>query len=338
MERAERIKAALAGKEVDRVPVSVWMHFSECDQDPRALAEAQSRFNEKYDYDFIKMMPFGAYSVQDWGTQLKIYCDKYKEPVIDRPGITCAQDYRKIQPLPAYYGTWGKQVQLAQHLSRCVKGKTPYIQTIFSPLTTLKKMAGNGLLSHMMEHPQLVHQALEAIAETTVNFVKANIEAGVSGFFFATQCATYDLLTDVLYAEFAKPYDLKVIQSYSEKTYFNVIHIHGDNIMFDTVSRSYPCTCLNWHDRHTKPSMEEARQVTSTCFLGGIQEVPYFVDGVLRYDSFLRRSTPDEVQRHIGEAIAQVQGTGVVIGPGCVADPRTPEENLKAVREAVEQK
>ena len=34
---------------------------------------------EQYDFDFIKMMPFGAYSTQDWGAKIKIYCDRKKK-------------------------------------------------------------------------------------------------------------------------------------------------------------------------------------------------------------------------------------------------------------------
>ena len=65
MTKEERVKAVLAGQEVDRIPASVWMHISEFDQDPRALAEAMVDFNTKFDFDFVKMMPFGAYTVPD---------------------------------------------------------------------------------------------------------------------------------------------------------------------------------------------------------------------------------------------------------------------------------
>ena len=67
MNREERVRAAIEGREPDRIPASVWMHISDKDQDPRSLAEAMVEFNETYDYDFIKMMPFGAYTVSDWG-------------------------------------------------------------------------------------------------------------------------------------------------------------------------------------------------------------------------------------------------------------------------------
>lgn len=337
MNREERVRAVLNGQEPDRIPVSVWMHLSQYDQDPRSLAEAMVDFNEKYDYDFIKMMPFGAYTTPDWGAKLDIFCDKYKEVEVAAPGITCLEDYKAIQPLPPIYGTWGKTLQMAQWVSRLVKPNTPYLQTIFTPATTLKKLAGGRMVQDMKEHPELVHQALEAITETTINFVKANIEVGVSGFFLATQCASTDVMDELMFAEFCKPYDLRVIEAYQDQTWFNVVHIHGMNIMFDTVSK-YPCNVLNWHDRQTNPTLKEARAKTGKVFLGGLREGPAIVGTALEYDSIMATGgvTPADIKKHIQEAIDMVDGKGLLVGPGCVADPRSPEENLHAVRAAVE--
>ena len=56
MYREERVRTALAGKEVDRIPVAAWMHLSAFDKDPISLAEAEVDLTEKYDFDYIKMM------------------------------------------------------------------------------------------------------------------------------------------------------------------------------------------------------------------------------------------------------------------------------------------
>ena len=337
MNREERVRAVLNGQEPDRIPVSVWMHLSQYDQDPRSLAEAMVEFNEKYDYDFIKMMPFGAYTTPDWGAKLDIFCDKYKEVEVAAPGITCLEDYKAIQPLPPIYGTWGKTLQMAQWVSRLVKPNTPYLQTIFTPATTLKKLAGGRMVQDMKEHPELVHQALEAITETTISFVKANIDVGVSGFFLATQCASTDVMNELMFAEFCKPYDLRVIEAYQNQTWFNVVHIHGMNVMFDTVSK-YPCNGPNRSERQGNPTLKEARTKSGKVFLGGLREGPAIVGTALEYDSIMSTSgvTPADIKAHIQEAIDMVGGKGLLVGPGCVADPRSPEENLRAVRAAVE--
>lgn len=340
MTREERIKAVLRGEQPDRVPVSVWMHLSEYDQDPRSLAEAMVDFNERYDFDFIKMMPFGAYTVPDWGAKLDIFCTKYQEVEISAPGIASVEDYYRMEVLPAAYGTWGKTLQTAQWVARDMEARkcpTPFMQTIFSPLTTLKKLAGERCFADMLNCPEAVHYALDVITQTTINFVKANIEAGVSGFFFATQCATYDLMTDIGYAEFGRPYDLRVIDAYKDQTWLNVLHIHGKNTMFETMCR-YPLPVLNWHDRQDGPSMAEAKKLTDKVFLGGLREGPAIVDNRLVYDSIMSDAHVDAaaIEAHIHEVMDVMEGKRLLIGPGCVADPHSSAANIAAVRKSVE--
>ena len=337
MNREERIRAVLNKQEPDRIPVSVWMHFSAYDQDPRSLAEYMVEYNETYDFDFIKMMPFGAYTTPDWGAKLDIYCDKYKEVEIAAPGIVCPEDYARLEVLAPTHGSWGKTLQVAQYTSKLVKPNTPFLQTIFAPTTTLKKLAGARMVRDMKEHPALVHQALEVITQTTINFIKANIEAGVSGFFYASQCTDYAVMDDMTFAEFGKPYDLRVIAAFQNETWFNVMHVHGINTMFDTALQ-YPFPVINWHDRQTTPTLKDAREKTDKVFLGGLREGPSIKGSSLHYDSIMARPgiTPADIKAHLDEAINMVGGKGLIVGPGCVADPRTPSEILHAVRAAVE--
>ena len=335
MNKHERIQAALNLEEVDRVPVNLWMHLSENDINPISLAEAQVEMARKYDFDFIKLMPFGLYCVEDWGVQVQYFSASNRPPIVKKHGIESLEDWGRLEVLPAIYGTYGKQLQLARHVSRRVKGEIPFVQTIFSPLTTARKLAGDRLLWDMKENPEVVKQALEVITETTINFVKANIEAGVDGFFFATQCATKELLTEEEYRTFGEPYDLKVIESYSKETFFNIAHMHGDKIMFDIISQ-YPVNCLNWHDRWTSPSLADARKISDKCFLGGIREVPYYDDSKnFIKNSLLIDGTVSEVENHVREAIDEVNGRGIILGPGCVTNQHTPERNIYAVRKSV---
>ena len=335
MNKFERIEAALNLQEVDRVPVSLWMHLSANDINPRGLAESQVAQSRKYDFDFLKLMPFGLYCVEDWGATVEYYSTTNRPPVVVKPGIETAEDWGRLEVLPAIYGTYGKQLQYARYVSKELKGETPFVQTIFSPLTVARKLAGDRLLLDMKQHPQLVMQALEVITETTVNFVKANIEAGVDGFFFATQCATEELMTEEEYRTFGVPYDLRVINSYKDETFLNIAHMHGDKIMFDLVA-DYPVNCLNWHDRWVSPSLAEARQRTDKCLLGGIREAPYYDEN----NKFVRNSllidgTVREIEEHVLESIESVNGRGLILGPGCVIDQETPERSLYAARRAV---
>lgn len=335
MNRDERIEAVLAGKSPDRVPVSAWHHFSGDDQDPISLAAVTAEFNEAYDYDFIKMMPFGLYGVQDLGARLRIFSETGKPPEVLEYGIQSPADYWNLSVISGLQGTYGKQVEFAQALARRVPSHTPFIQTIFSPLTTLHKLAGDRILKDVKEHPNAVRHALAVITEITINFVKHNIEAGVSGFFFATQEARKPLYTESDFKRFGEFYDLQVIDSYSKKTWFNVVHIHGLDVYFDIVSK-YPVPVVNWHDRDTYPSLKEARGLTNKTLLGGIQAEHHTENGKVVRHEIVQTGIPKEIIHHIHEAINEVDGKGLIIGPGCAIDPLVSDENLRAIRKAVD--
>ncbi|WP_461208304.1 uroporphyrinogen decarboxylase family protein [Desulfocurvus sp. DL9XJH121] len=324
MTRNERVRAALALEDVDRVPCSIWLHYSHLDQDPRSLAEEQVRAARKFDYDFIKLMPFGLYSAQDFGPRINVFSKKGQPPVVDRFCIDKPEDWNSVQELPGTYGAYGSQVTLAKHVRRLVGDEIPFIQTIFSPLTTARKFAGERIFDDMKNCPELLHKALDAITRTSVSFIEENIAAGVSGFFFATQNAVKTELSDEAFEEFAAAYDLRLFEAFADKTWFNVIHIHGDPVRFERVAQ-YPGNCINWHDRWGGPEMPEARKLTDKCLLGGINE-----------RDVLHVEDSDTIQKHVTEAVVAAGRKGLMIGPGCVADPATPEANYFAARLALE--
>ena len=76
------------------------------------------------------------------------------------------------------------------------------VPTVYSPLTVARKLAGDRVARDLREYPRLVHQALEAITETTLAFVKETLRAGAAGIFFATACATHDFLSQAEYEAF----------------------------------------------------------------------------------------------------------------------------------------
>lgn len=325
MTREERLRACIAGRETDRVPYSLWYHLPKVDQDPVALAQEQVDLAELYGLDFIKMMPFGNYVAQDYGLSVDFFCTE-TQPAFERQfGIHHPADWAHIEPLPAYYGTYGKQVQLSRHTQRLTRGKDlPFIQTIFSPFTTAKKLAGPRIFQDLQTHPELVHSALRAITETTVNFVRANIEAGVAGFFFATQCASSDYLTPDQHARFCEPYDLEVIDAYREHTWLNMLHIHGEHTYFEHVANTYPCNVINWHDRWVEPDMAHARELTGKCLAGGINE------------KWLEKARRHEVGTHIRESLLSGGTAGRMLTPGCCIELGTPRENILEVKHVMQ--
>ena len=73
MNHLQRIENALQLKATDRLPFGFWKHFPNEDRSPRRLAEMMLALQKQLDLDFIKYMPYGLYSVVDWGVRLKVF-------------------------------------------------------------------------------------------------------------------------------------------------------------------------------------------------------------------------------------------------------------------------
>jgi hypothetical protein len=56
--------------------------------------------------------------------------------------------------------------------------------------------------------------------------------------------ATDDVMTAEEYETWGRPFDLKILKAVSEAP-FNVLHIHGKRIHFDSLL-DYPVSALNW--------------------------------------------------------------------------------------------
>src|SRR5919108_26294 len=57
MTPAQRVRAALAGEHVDRVPFCFWHHFKPEGSGERMAALTLEFFRDKFDLDIIKIMP-----------------------------------------------------------------------------------------------------------------------------------------------------------------------------------------------------------------------------------------------------------------------------------------
>src|SRR5258707_1624196 len=56
MNKIERVRAALAGRPVDRAPFTVWYHFGNQHAPAERTAQVHLEFFEHYDLDLLKLM------------------------------------------------------------------------------------------------------------------------------------------------------------------------------------------------------------------------------------------------------------------------------------------
>ncbi len=321
------MNAALAGGPVDRIPISFWRHFPDIDLDPMALADALLSFHRRYDLDFIKVMPNGVYCVEDWGCEIAYQGGSGGARTCVRHAVRRIEDWTGLRPRDPSAPALARELRCLKAVCAGKGDDAPVLQTIFSPFTVARKVAGPDLTREtMLRDPGCLHAAMDVITATAEAYVGSCLEAGADGVFFATQAATPEVLTPEAHRQFVEPYDLRLIAAARRREAIVLLHLHGDRPYLAGLAAAYPVQALNWHDRRTSPSLAEALGQVSQALVGGLDE-----RGSMIADS------PKAVGAQVREAVTQCGGRRLIVGPGCVVDLRVPEANLAAARQAVEE-
>lgn len=322
MNHWQRVEAAIQGLATDRTPVAMWRHFPDEDRYVPRLVNHSIEWQQRWDFDLVKFMPSGTYGVEDWGAVSAYRGALNGAREVVQPAVRTTEDWARIQALDVREGSYGRQNEALGAVAKALGGHVPLLQTVFSPLTTARKLSTDRLYSDLRCHPEAVEAALEVITETTIEFALQAIERGAHGVFLATQQASYRLLTAAEYERFGRRYDLRVLEALRGKARLNMLHAHGDEIMFEMLTQ-YPVEMLNWHDRLTEPSLAEAHRLFPGLLVGGLAEHGLLLSGSER-----------EIQAQVHDAQRQTGGTRLMLGPGCVLPVTTPAPNIQAVIDA----
>ncbi len=331
MTKSERVQAALQGEKLDRPPISLWKHYHLRDQAPGHLAKITVDLHQRFDTDLVKLMPSGLYAVQDWGTAIRFGRDDATKPRIVEPAVSSPEEWPELPKLDPYKGALRKQLEMISQVDDRLN-EVPFMMTVFSPLTVAYKLrggqfegrnfSGEKLLDDLRKNPEKLHEGLETIKEVVVDFMDACLEAGASGFFYATQLANKNDLSRKEYEEFGEKYDRPILEEFYGESEVTMLHACRHNIMIDLVS-DYPVDVINWYDRKRNPGLAEAKEKTDKALAGG-----------LSLDTLLN-GTEEEVKAEVHDAIEGVGKEKLIIAPGCVIKPGTDDSNLKAARRAV---
>jgi len=326
----ERLQTCLNGEQPDRTPVALWRHFPVDDQSPANLAAATLHFQNTYDFDLVKVTPASSFCLKDWGVEDAWMGDtegtrRYTKRIVTKP-----HDWEALPELDPSARHLAGQLDCLRQIRAGLGSEVPMLQTIFSPLAQAKNLAGNEtLLAHIRTHPQAVLQGLKTITRSTKRFVEAAIETGIDGIFYAIQHAQASLLSMDEYNVFGLPFDHETLLP-AEDLWCNLLHLHGKDIYFNLVSQ-FSFQIVNWHDRETPPSLEEALQMpapsgtrASFAACGGIERNTLVYKGQA------------EIEKEAQDALLQTHGQRFILSTGCVVPVIAPHGNILAARRIVE--
>ena len=306
MNKIERAVCALKGEEVDRLPFSFWYHFGLQHLPGDKHAEAEIAFYRAYDLDFLKVMNDYPYPLPE-GVE----------------AIASEEDWKRIEVIDPRDECWKDQLSALSIINEAIGKEALFIETIFSPWTTARRLARAGGLSEARErHPETLLSAMDNIAESLAGYAREAMTRGAAGIFLSLGGATDDAMSPEDYAMWGRPFDLKILEAVREAP-FNVLHIHGNRIHFDSLL-DYPVSAMNWSHFAAGPSLRDGRAQSGKAIMGGINEATAY-----------RLSLP-EISQMVSESITYAEARGLIITPGCSVPTDTPERNLRAIKAAIE--
>ena len=325
LSKRERVLATLAGEETDRVPISLWGHFPSDPHRASDLAAETLRFQRRFDWDFVKLMPSGMYYPEALGCTVSPASGPGAVNGLSDSVIKTPADWERLPVLDPRSGWLAEHVESIRLVRKALGPDVLIIESLFSPLTVAHKMSLHvPFVESVGQYRDALEVGLAAITTGTIRFAEAALEAGADGFFFATQEANRPTLGADDFAALGRPYDLEILGTVADRSTFNLLHVCQTGIYADLVA-DYPVHSINWDSCTGQPSLADARSVWRQTLVGGLDR-----------DGALLNGSPADVVSTVRQSIAEVGPRRFVVAPNCALRVATPTANLLAAREAVE--
>lgn len=307
MTKRERFEAALAGRPVDRPPVTAWVHFVTDESPPEVFADRAAAFFERFDFDICKVVNDYRYPLPE-GLE-----------TIDGP-----EDMRRFRRLDPDHPALARQPRAIRLLRDRLGPDVPILDTGFDPFQQVLRRAGYDRARVLFAHPEAAAEMLEAVCATLEGAMAVLREAGCDGVFFSINGAITAgprAVDRATYERFMRPYDLRLLAAMAPMA--RILHVHGAPVDVGRVL-DYPCEALSVSDRLAgNPSLADLRRLTDRCLMGGINEA-----------LIAERSIP-ALRAEVQDAVRQNGGIErLIIAPGCTIPTQTPSFLLRALVEA----
>lgn len=334
MNATQRMKALLNGEKTDRPGVTVWKHIYLEDRHPVDFVKRTIELQEANQWDFIKISYNGLLMPEAFGSTIQ-WSEDYKTfPRVVNHTVNNPMEWLKLTPASVKEGPLRREIDATARMVEHFKGEVPILPTIFSPLTSAQEISCGfqnpwPIIADMKYSGKELHKGLEVVTETTLRFVEELTKVGVDGIFLATHFAAYNRTTLEQYNEFARPYDMQVLDSIKDKTWLNLMHIHGTEELFFKEIADYPVQGFNWEDISSNISLKDARAVTDKLLIGGIEQLQDFNE---RDRDKLKEKLRARVKQAREEA-----GDKLVIAPGCCIPSDVPEYRFTVLKEVMDE-
>ena len=324
MHKQERLVKTIAGEATDRAPVALWRHFPGDDLRTADLARAAIDFQRAYDWDMLVFQPANTYAIADYPLQEQWHGTLDGSRSITRRAVQRSLEWTELRPLDPTRGALARHIE-ALRLVCDALGETPIVVTVYSALDQAELLAGrDALVKHLRTQPDRLRSGLNILTENMLRLLETIRKLPIAGVCLVARSASYDLLSEDEYRGFGLPYDRKIIDTFPQRCWLNILRLDGDAPMFRLMS-ALSVQAIQWRDRETEPDLVLGKSLVTGAVCGGLSA---------ERDVYL--GTPTTVRDAARDALGRANSRRLILSTGSPVYPTTPLSSLRAVREAVE--
>uniref|UniRef100_A0A9E7ZJ91 Uroporphyrinogen decarboxylase (URO-D) domain-containing protein n=1 Tax=Bosea sp. NBC_00436 TaxID=2969620 RepID=A0A9E7ZJ91_9HYPH len=314
--KRDRVRAALNGEPVDRPPLAFWHHPPHTNSGADLANFSIDLFARKFDTDIVKIMSDVRYPL----------------PALS---MRTPQDWRRVEDWAGQLTDFTRSYVSAVRQARALLGPAyPLIVTVYSAVVWANGFTSepDRLLHDFKAEPALLHNAMANLASNTRHHIDACIEAGADGIFLSISKCDKSIPAPI-YREFCKPYDLMVLQG-AKNGWLNILHVHGDDpsLRLDE-TLEYPVHAFSWATHTTGHGLAEMRAKTGRCLMAGWDHTSPLLTDTAADDQTLLETWTEQAR----SAVAELDGKGLILAPGCSVPNEATHSALAAMRRAVDQ-
>ncbi len=258
MNKVERVRSALTGAEVDRVPASFWYHFPRPQAHGSASVKAHMDYYKASGIDLLKVMN--------------------EHPYQGNVEIKAPGDWKQLRPASLRAPFFQEQLDEIKRIVDAVGGDCLVITTIFGPFSSGNHAGNNLVTEHLKAEPAAVSQGLATIADSLAEFGLACVKAGASGIYYSAQGGESDRFTEEEFLRYVKPHDLTVLNAIKGSGEFHLLHVCKDAIRLNLYA-DYPAHAANWAATKHNPNLKAGAAIFKRTVLGGFDDRGIIVNG-----------------------------------------------------------
>src|SRR2546421_8262672 len=129
----QRLRAALAGQPVDRIPYAMWWHDFGREWSAEGLADATVENYRKYGWDLVKLNPRATYYAEAWGSRYE--ATGSSPPRLLSHALQRIDELAELPDVDPTRGVFAEQLDALRRVVAAIGSEVDIIQTVFNPLT-----------------------------------------------------------------------------------------------------------------------------------------------------------------------------------------------------------